>query len=118
MIEYKTTNYYSNGKIRKYEWWLTADHLKLHKINGPASIEYYPNGEILGTVWYKNGLLHRTNGPAVIKYFNEVTPVAHNEYWFINGMLLTEEIFNWLKDNKIFSPYSDEDITAIILRWT
>jgi antitoxin component YwqK of YwqJK toxin-antitoxin module len=49
-MEYK--GYYCNGSI--------------HRINGPAFIEYYENGNICNEEYFINGKRHREDGPANI----------------------------------------------------
>ena len=55
---------------------------KLHRIDGPAYIEYFYNGS--GNVryegWFIDGEKHRTDGPACIKY--DVLGNIEIEKWF------------------------------------
>ena len=56
---------------------------QLHRLDGPAVIYQY--GLMF---WYQNGQRHRTDGPAVVYTNNEL------QWWFINGVQLTEAEFN------------------------
>lgn len=53
-----------------------------HRIDGPALISFYENGDISLQEWYENGLLHRLDGPASV-----YTDVDNNtvELWMVNG---------------------------------
>ena len=62
----------------------------------------------------ENCLFHRIDGPAVIE-LNFTGNVIY-EAWWINGIPMTD-IKEWLKENNIGEPYSEEDQMAIILRW-
>jgi len=55
----------------------------LHREDGPAKI--YADGSKL---WYEKGRLHRLDGPAIIYTDNR------NDYWYINGKLLTKKEFD------------------------
>ena len=55
---------------------------KCHNENGPAFIEYYPNGNVEYKSWYINGKEHNENGPAIIEYYPNGN-VKHKS-WFIN----------------------------------
>jgi hypothetical protein len=54
---------------------------KLHRIDGPASVEYNSDGSRTEK-WYKNGLLHRIDGPARIEYLSNGDRC---EEWFNEG---------------------------------
>jgi hypothetical protein len=58
---------------------------ELNPINtGPASIQYFNNGNISSEEWYKNGLLHRDGDlPAFISYYKNGN--KRREDWYING---------------------------------
>lgn len=57
---------------------------KKHKEDGPAFI-YYKNGIEYCTEWYQLGLRHRTDGPAYIRCNSEAKYEIKYEAWFIQG---------------------------------
>jgi antitoxin component YwqK of YwqJK toxin-antitoxin module len=40
----------------------------VHRIGGPAIINYYVNGNVKSESWYENGTVYRIGGPPVIQY--------------------------------------------------
>ena len=58
--------YYSDGTISCLAYFDVDE--KLHRVNGPAKITYYPTGNVSGIEYYINGKLHREDGPAYIEY--------------------------------------------------
>ena len=40
------------GKIKQELWYLDG---KLHRVDGPAIIQYYKSGKKQGEIWYLNG---------------------------------------------------------------
>lgn len=63
--------------------------------------------------YFSDGLLHRVDGPAIVLQFNL------REMYYINGFKISEEVFNWLRDNQIETiPFSSiEDETLFKLTW-
>jgi hypothetical protein len=57
---------------------------KLHKIGGPAIIDYSLNGRVLSEFYFVNGLRHRVEGPAMVSYFENGRP--SEVAYFINGV--------------------------------
>jgi hypothetical protein len=56
---------------------------ELHNPNGPAYIEYFPNGNIHYEEYFINGKQHRENGPAFIWYRKNGT--IRIEEYYLNG---------------------------------
>ena len=82
-------------------------NLTFHRIGGNPAIEYNDGTK----VWYVNGKKHRTNGPAVIKSNGLM-------YWFINGIKISNIIIDqWLEENQITWPFSNENELAFKLRF-
>ncbi len=78
----------------------------LHREDGPA--DEHRDGT---KVWYNNGLCHRIDGPAV-EY------IDGTRLWYINGTELpTQDVEEWVEENNLTVPYSDEDAIAFKLRW-
>jgi hypothetical protein len=55
-----------------------------HRLDGPAYICYYPDGQKKNEIWYVNGHRHRDNDPAVINYY--LGGQMASETWYVNGM--------------------------------
>jgi len=88
----------------KHEW-LNIDNNTLHRLDGPA-IEYDDGTK----KWMVDGKLHRLDGPA-IEYNN-----GTKKWWIGGEHLPTEEIEEWLEENKI-NLKTQEGQTAFKLRW-
>jgi antitoxin component YwqK of YwqJK toxin-antitoxin module len=54
----------SNNLIE--EWHLDG---KLHRVDGPALIEWLENGDKLSETWYLNGKIYRLDGPACTDWY-------------------------------------------------
>jgi len=105
------TEMYSNNYMRQR--WMIGD--KLHRENGPAVIRYYNNGLVNYKRWYKDHKLHRLDGPAIVKY-DESGKIKY-QGWYVHDIHVDMES-GWLEENDIHAPFSEEDIMAIILRWS
>lgn len=57
---------YREGKINSESWYFEN---KLHRIGGPACIEYHDDGRIKCEKWYVDGKLFRSDGPVKISYY-------------------------------------------------
>lgn len=58
---------------------------KRHRINGPSFIAYFRNGVVNYEIWEQNGIKHRDDGPAdIIRYNNGRTKI---ETWVNNGII-------------------------------
>lgn len=56
-----------DGSVESERWQdNTGEH---HRVDGPAVVEYYPNGQQKRVLWYQNGILHRADGPAIVEYY-------------------------------------------------
>jgi len=83
--------YYDDGSVKEKKWYKDG---KIHKDDGPAVIEYDPEGNILLEYWYKNGnklseywykdgKMHKDDGPAK-KMYNAAGALT-GEQWYKNG---------------------------------
>lgn len=120
--------YNTNKKIISKTWLYSAiknyDY-SYHRINGPAYIQYYDNGNLKTKQYFINGRLHREDGPAVIEYYpdgklyykayynnssfhNEKGPAIielvngiYNKSFYIHGKYIlvytTKELKNYIK---------------------
>ena len=102
-------HYYENGSIYHERWLVNG---KYHRLDGPAYIVYYKNGSIGSEHWFVNNEYHRLDGPAFMRY-NKDGSINHEE-WIVHGIEIDE---NWLEENNIIAPFSEEDLVAIKLRW-
>jgi antitoxin component YwqK of YwqJK toxin-antitoxin module len=76
------TSYYDKNTIRSIEYWYNR---KKHRDNDlPATIKYYPNGNIKSEEYLTLGILHRVGNPAVITYY-ENGQKQHEEFWYDNN---------------------------------
>lgn len=62
--------------------WYT--HQKHNRETGPASIEYYPNGQISYEKWKINNIKHRHDYPAITRYTDNGTIIE--THWIQNGI--------------------------------
>jgi antitoxin component YwqK of YwqJK toxin-antitoxin module len=62
---------------------------KHHRIDGPATIGYYSNGEIQMEFYYKKGTYHRENGPAYLSY--DFDGSIQIESYYKNGVYHRED---------------------------
>jgi hypothetical protein len=60
-----------------------------HRIDGPAVVKYYGNGNIEYEVWYDYGNLHRVDGPAYITYCQNGN--IFRKIWYENGYLMMDK---------------------------
>ena len=86
------------------EWWLGT---KRHRDGDLPAIEYQ-NGT---KHWYVNNMLHRDNGLPAIEYANGT------KSWYLSGNKVTEEVNEWLEENKISYPFNEEELVMFKLRW-
>jgi len=72
------------------DWWYSreANRIVMHRDDGPAVIEYEPNGRPCREEWYRKGRVHREDGPAVVVRYH-----GHWEYraWYRDGRPLWTE---------------------------
>ncbi len=90
---------YTNGDNH---WYLND---RRHREDGPA-VEWKDGSK----AWWVNGRLHRTDGPAI------EWPDGRIEWWINGNELPTEEIEEWLKENKM-DLQMPEGQMAFKLRW-
>ncbi len=70
---------------------------QLHKIGGPAVIEYFVDGSIMLEEWYFKGKYHNSNGPAYIKHFRN-NPCTEIQYWLWGEHIWEQEIIDFLEE--------------------
>lgn len=78
--------YYEHGAARsekRTEKYYLPGTQDLHREDGPASIDYYENGNKMYEGYYLNGLRSREEGPAFIKY-RENGEMEYQVY-YLNG---------------------------------
>jgi len=66
---------------------------KLHRVDGPALVERYPDGTVIEQ-WYRNGKLHHEDGPAWVRRYPDGTVV---ERWYRNGKRHREDGPAWVE---------------------
>lgn len=89
---------HDSGKIITKIWYYRN---KLHRVNQPAIIEYYLNGEEKCIWFYKYGVIHRDeNKPAIMECINKNKPLT--------GQSVTSY---WYKEDKL---HRDNDEPAIV----
>ena len=81
------SSFYEDG-TKKYESWKRRG--KLHRTDGPAMIEYHPNGVISHKRYYINDMLYCPpddpfTNPSHVMYYSDGT-VAREE-WYVGNML-------------------------------
>lgn len=79
---------------------------KYHRIDGPA--RKYVSGRL---EWYYDGLLHNLGGPAVI------AANGHQRY-FIAGQAATIEMLDWINENNMKYPFTNEQQMLFKLCWS
>jgi antitoxin component YwqK of YwqJK toxin-antitoxin module len=65
----------------KVELWYNYNRAR--RIDGPACIEYHPNGQKAKETWYERGQYHRLDGPALTRYHPDGQKAE--EYWYHHG---------------------------------
>lgn len=119
-----TVERWASGHKRRELWRLDNT---LHREDGPARIEYFPDGRDQKSLefWYLDGTLHRLDGPAKISYLRDGS--IEWEEWWLNGQLhredgpawiwyhpdgsIDEEQW-WLKDEQAEDVHSQEEFEA------
>lgn len=66
-----------------YEEWRKDS--KLHRIGGPAKVEWHNNGKLAKEVWYQEGKPHRINAAAIVEWHKNGK--LANEVWYQDGKL-------------------------------
>ena len=85
----RSISYRDNGTIR-CEWWhKEGDEYYYNKEDGPAYTWYYDTGEKKHEEWWVADKLHKLDGPACINYNKDGT--IDKEWYCINGEELSKE---------------------------
>ena len=84
---------YPNGRIASKKW---RNNGELHRVTGPAEINYNFNGEKINASWYKLGKRNRVNNPALITFGPDLKPMK--EVWYTNGKKTKEYFYNGYND--------------------
>lgn len=79
-------DFYGSPKVSA-QLWNVDDHL--HRISGPACIEYHTSGNLKCEQWYHNGDRHRDDGPAETCYLDDGR--ICNLSYYVNGQLHRED---------------------------
>ena len=117
----KICEFYDEEKTKiKFEKWLLDNNL--HRIDGPAEIRYYKNGNIYYEIYYVEGEKCRLDdGPIEIYYFENGECHFENYYsqnvfvnilYYDNGMIQSVSYFKIKNKTK---KYHSEDGPALIL---
>jgi hypothetical protein len=88
---YRTRTGKLTDKIRCKKWVYydeNQDRMKLHRLDGPAEIQFWDDGHIYAAKWYLFGVLHREDGPAFISYYDNGTDLTNS--WYLAGDNTTE----------------------------
>ncbi len=62
---------------------------KLHRVEGPAIINYYTDSIYISVLYFRNGMKHREDGPAFIKY--QANCRVGSELYYIHDKLHRED---------------------------
>ena len=84
---------YPNGNIASQKW---KNNGLLHRVGGPAEINYNFNGDKINESWYKNGKRNRVNNPALVTFGPDLKPMK--EVWYNNGKKTKENFYNGYND--------------------
>jgi len=79
--------YHNNDYIEKESYYLND---KLHRKDGPATIEYWENGNIEREYYRLNNKCHREDGPAIIYYDNNGN--IEEEFFYKNNKEITDNL--------------------------
>ena len=88
MNTYEVTETFAGGKRIRQEWRVNG---KYHRVDGPAWIEYIPDGSIWCEQYYIEGKYHREDGPACITRNDDGS--IWREAYYIEGKHLSNEVF-------------------------
>jgi hypothetical protein len=78
-----TVMYWINGNVKAEAW---AKNKKYHRLDGPAHIKWYDNGNIETETWYTGVLgVTRLDGPARTHWFDNGQKME--EEWYVEGRL-------------------------------
>lgn len=72
-------SYYKQNK--KEEWFSKNKH---HRIDGPAIVMHFENGQLDKETWIVHGNYHRTTGPAVTWYWDN--GLVFLQHWYFNNV--------------------------------
>lgn len=81
-----SVRHYESGSIRSEEW--RNQYGELHRIDDPAFIWYFKDGNVGCEDWYLEGKLHREDGPARIWHYS--SGGVESEDWYQHGKLHRE----------------------------
>ena len=102
--------FFDDGMVKSISFWDKDGNS--HRVNGPAQTEYWSNGNIRYIIWNIHNQHHRVDGPAYICY-NEQGKLD-GKFWYVNNVKI-DDMDDWLEENNITEPHSDEDRMAIKL---
>lgn len=85
-LEKRTRVYDEIDSIESETYFLNG---RRHRIDNPAQIDYYDNGNIKIQWYYKNGKFHNERGPAIIHYSR--SGIIIGEHYYINDEEIKDE---------------------------
>ena len=84
---------YPNGHIASKKW---KNNGKLHRVGGPAEINYDYNEQKINESWYKQGKRNRVKDAALITFGPDLKPMK--KVWYTNGKKTKEYFYNGYND--------------------
>jgi hypothetical protein len=90
--------YFSNGQVSSIRRFVDGEY---HCECGPAVENFYFNGHPYLKTWRKMGDLHRVDGPAKVEY--DENGLVLDEQWYVYGMSLDddEDIIAWRAEHNV-----------------
>jgi hypothetical protein len=88
-----------------FRQWNNVDLTILYRTNG-ASVEFCDGSKY----WLFNGEIHRSDGPAIER------PNGYRS-WYIRDRNCTNQVEEWLEENKIDYPFNDRTKLLFKLVW-
>lgn len=85
---------------------LKREDWKIHgdfcRSDGPAYIQYYSNGQAKIQEWIFNNLAHRSDGPAYIHYHED--GIIKHFRWYKDGRDINDQILEYMRENELVDP--------------
>ena len=76
-------------------------HLKgeLHRLGGPAITSWWENSRPRVEIWFKHGTRHRADGPSY-QSWDQDGALTRTE-WYVHGHAIGDQVMAWLTDNAL-----------------
>ena len=84
---------HNNGNIASMKW---KNNGKLHRVRGPAEINYDYNEQKINESWYKQGKRNRVKDAALVTFGPDQKPMK--KVWYTNGKKTKEYFYNGYND--------------------